>query len=119
MSDELIGDPSLLRNFGQVMAALEEGRFNRDITDAFRELIGTLTDNPSGKAKGKLALQIAVSIDNGIVEIAGDFKVTAPKLVRGYSVFWPTPEGNLMRRNPNEPELPLSDVIVPSPRGLA
>ena len=119
MSDEPTSDPNQLRNFGLVMAALEDGRFQRDLSESFRELVKGLEDHPAGKAKGKVALQLSVSIADGIVEITGDYKVTAPKLARGRSVFWTTPEGNLTRRNPNQPDLPFRDVTVPSPRGLA
>lgn len=119
MSDESTPDHSILRNFGAFFAALEDGRFNRDVSDAFRELIGTLTDHPSGKAKGFLTFTIAFIADDGIVEATGDYKVKAPKLARGRSVFWATPENNLSRRNPNQPDLPFRDVSVPSGRGLA
>lgn len=115
MSDET----GILRNFGQFLASLEDGRFNRDVSDAQRELIQALNNLPGGKGKGTIALTLNFSLDGGVVEVTTDYKVKAPKLARGRSVFWATPENNLTQRNPAQIEMPFRDVTVPSARGLA
>lgn len=112
-------DPSAVRNFSTLFAALEDGRFNREVTDALRDLTAALNDAPGGAAKGSLTFTLNFKLDGGVMEVAGDYKVKAPKLARGRSVFWVTPDNNLTRRNPNQPDLPFREVTVPSARGLA
>ena len=74
----------------------------------------------TGKAKGSLSLEIAFELRDGVIEVVADFKAKAPKLARGRSIFWATPDNNLTKRNPRQPDLPFRDVSVPrAASGLA
>jgi len=115
-------DPTVPRTFGQFVSSLEDGRLDASLADALRDLVADLHEravNSGGKANGKISLSIDLKMEGGIVEAAADFSVKAPKLKRGRSIFWATPENNLTRRNPSQADLPFRDVNVPSARGLA
>lgn len=115
-------DPNTARNFGQILATLQDGKMHADLSDASRDLIARMEEaaiNAGGKSKGKLTITLDYKVEGGVVEIMGDFAVKAPKLARGRSIFWMTPENNLTRRNPAQPDLPFRDVSVPAARNLA
>ena len=115
-------DPTVPRTFGQFISTLEDGRLDASLSEALRDLVADLHDaalTAGGKAGGKISISIAFNMEGGMVEAACDFSVKAPKLKRGRSIFWATPENNLTRRNPAQQDLPFRDVSVPSARGLA
>lgn len=115
-------DPSTTRSFAQFLASLEDGRLHGDLSDGMRELVEKLHDaaiNAGGIAKGKLAVTLDFVLKGGVVEVTAEYSLKAPKLARGRSIFWATPENNLTRRNPHQPDLPFRDVSVPAARNLA
>ena len=93
------------RSVAVLLPQLEEGAFNAEVSDQFRDLIARMRDhgiNGNGRAKGKLAITIDVTLDDGVFELRADFKVTAPKSRRGRSVFWATDGNNLTPENPKQ-----------------
>ena len=115
-------DPTITRSFAQFLAAIDDGRLHGDLSDDLRDLIAKLHDaaqNSGGKAKGELNIKLLVSMYGGLVEVTADHAVKAPKLKRGRTLFWATPENNLTRRNPAQPDLPFRDVTVPRASALA
>jgi hypothetical protein len=115
-------DPTITRTFAQFLAQVEDGRLHGDLSDGIRELIEKLHDaavNAGGIARGKLSVSFDFLIKGGVVEVTADYAVKAPKLARGRSIFWATPENNLTRRNPAQPDLPFRDVNVPAARNIA
>lgn len=112
----------ITRSFAQFLAQVEDGRLHGDLSDGIRELIEKLHDaavNSGGMAKGKISVSFDFLLKGGVVEVTADFALKAPKLARGRSIFWATPENNLTRRNPAQPDLPFRDVSVPAARSLA
>lgn len=117
-----MSDDSTARNFAQVLAAIEDGHFHGDLSDKLRDVVGDLENaamQRGGKAAGTLTLTLKLSLEGGIMEISGDISTKVPKPKRGRSIFYVTPENNLSRRDPKQPDLPLRDVSVPGARGLA
>lgn len=115
-------DPTITRSFAQFLSQVEDGRLHGDLSDGIRELIDKLHEaavNGGGMAKGKLSVSFDFLLKGGVVEVTADFALKAPKLARGRSIFWATPENNLTRRNPAQPDLPFRDVSVPAARNLA
>lgn len=105
------------RTFAMLVADVEDGQLNGDMTDVVQDLIAKMNDaamSKSGKAKGKLVVTLNFELDGGIFTITSDHKVTVPKMARMKSVFWCTPENNLSRRNPSQHELELRDVSAPN-----
>lgn len=101
------------RNFGQLVAEHEDGRFHNAASDALHELLLRIRDAAGlrgGNAKGTLTIKLEIEQEDGNIEITAEITSKAPKLRRGRSIYWMTPEGHLTRGNPNQPELPLRDV---------
>jgi uncharacterized lipoprotein YbaY len=103
------------------IAESEDGRLHSDLTDALQELVEALREaaQRTGKAAGKLDISFALKFDDGIVETIADFKVKAPKLARGRTIFWATHDNQLTKRNPAQPDLPFRDVSVPRSGAIA
>jgi hypothetical protein len=103
------------RNFAQFLTEQEDGRYHAALTTALEEFLDQLHEAAGlrgGQAKGKMTLVFDFEIDGGVVEVTADHSVKAPRLKRGKSVFWLTPENRLSRTNPHQPELPLRDVTA-------
>ncbi len=103
------------RTFGVFLGDIEDGRLHNDLTDALRDLVAQMHEaqGRTGKSSGSLAITLAFKLEDGIIEVVADYKAKAPKLARGRSIFWATPENNLTKRNPAQPDLPFRDVSVP------
>jgi len=102
------------RNFGQFVAEHEDGRFHAAATDVFHATLVAVRDAAmlkGGIAKGKLTLTLDIEMDGENIEIIADLVAKVPKLKRGRSIWWLTPQGHLCRSNPSQPELPLRDVM--------
>lgn len=117
-----MSDPSTIaRTFTSLVAQLEDGRLDRDLSRAIEEMVEALEDVSSstgGKAKGVLTLKIEFDYDDGLIDVGGEISTKTPKWKRGRSIFWPTPEHHLTRRNPAQPDLPFRDVNAPPTRTI-
>lgn len=101
------------RNFGQLVAEHEDGRFQASATDTLDEVIAQVVEAATmrgGTAKAAMTVKFEFTVVGETVEIVADITTKVPKLKRGRSIFWTTPEGKLCRTNPAQPELPLRDV---------
>ena len=92
---------TLLQNHRLGGALNELGQALRTVADAAQ-----LTGKPGG-----ITLKIAIAPTNsGAVEILDDIKVTMPKAEKEGSLFFVGEDGNLLRNNPNQLEMPLRAV---------
>ena len=92
---------TLLQNHRLGGALNELGQALRTVADAAQ-----LTGKPGG-----ITLKIAIAPTNsGAVEILDDIKVTMPKAEKTGSLFFVGEDGNLLRNNPNQLEMPLRAV---------
>jgi hypothetical protein len=101
------------RNFGQFVAEHEDGRFHKASSDALHEVLLAVREAAgirNGAAKAEMTIKLTVELDEDTVEITADITKKLPKLKRGKSIYWITPEGHLARSNPNQRELDLRDV---------
>ncbi|RVT99067.1 hypothetical protein EOD42_02880 [Rhodovarius crocodyli] len=115
-------DPNTLNSFAIALATFEDGRLNRDLTKIQEEVLEAIVEAAGlngGKAKGEITIALTYKAEGGVMQITGDIKTKTPKLARGHSVFWLTPENKLSTRNPRQADLPFSDVTVPRAHGLA
>ena len=88
------------RPFADTLTSLRYGTLSDDLTKALNELTTKCAD--TGK-QGSLTLKLVLKPGNGgQIEISDDIKVTTPKEVKGSSIFWATPEGNLTRDDPKQ-----------------
>ena len=92
---------TLLQNHRQGGALNELGQALRTVADAAQ-----LTGKPGG-----ITLKVAITPTNsGAVEILDDIKITMPKAEKEGSLFFVGEDGNLLRNNPNQLEMPLRAV---------
>ncbi|MCB8880097.1 hypothetical protein ACELLULO517_07610 [Acidisoma cellulosilytica] len=83
-----------------------------EMSDALQELVAAVTEEGKG---GKLTVTITVKPmgrDSGALEVACDIKAAPPKKTPGTSVFFPTPENNLVRQDPRQQSLELREISV-------
>jgi hypothetical protein len=110
-------DPNTARSFAAFLPLVENGQLHGDLSEELRDLVAELhnaAQENSGKAKGKLALTLSFKLEDGIVEVTGDYSVALPKKTRGRSIFWATPDNYLTQQNPRQrdmfPDVTAADV---------
>ncbi len=113
-----------VRSVGTFIAEVEDGELHADLTRALQSLIAELHEGRAAgvsRAAGKLAVTFDFVLADGVVEVRADIASKTPKRPRGRSIFWVTPENNLSRRNPRQPDLPFRDVnaSVGAPRTVS
>jgi hypothetical protein len=87
---------------------LESGGLLDELSDSQHRLIDAI--RLAGKG-GELVIKLAYKPDGrGQMNIKADIKVNEPKMSRGTSLFFLTPEGNLTRRDPRQQDLALRPV---------
>jgi hypothetical protein len=108
-----------VRSFGTFIAEVEDGELHADLSRQLQVLIAELHEGRAvGQARvvGRLTVSFDFVLADGMVEVRADIVSKTPKRPRGRSIFWATPENNLTRRNPRQPDLPFRDVnSVPGP----
>ena len=107
------------RPFLDFLREHRNGVTHDELSDALQELVAAVT--AEGKV-GKLTLTISVKPlgkSDGL-EVAADVKVAAPKPTAGVSIFFPTPENNLVRSDPRQQALELREITpATAHRGIA
>ena len=103
---------NIVRGFGPLLGQLEDGQLIVDLGESLADLNKKLArvSDAQGKATGKLVLELALSAENGTVEIKSTIKVTDPKTARLKSILWQTKDGHFSSGNPKQTKLPLRDV---------
>lgn len=67
------------KSFAVTLAALEGGAFNDALSREAQELIGDMSNHAQtfgGNAKGKIAINLDITLKNGIFEIVAEKKIT-------------------------------------------
>lgn len=103
-----------LSTFSQLLGALNDGELHQDMSEDMREMVAKLHDHArehGGKPSATMTLTVEMKLDGGLIMVKAEAKTKLPKSERARSVFWATPENNLSRRNPRQPDLPgIRDV---------
>lgn len=93
---------------------LRDGRFLDDLSTELNELVRAVREtDKAGEITIKLIVK-PVNNDATSVTVTDTLKVKEPKLQRA-TLFFTTPESNLSRRDPRQPEIP--GLIDASARG--
>jgi hypothetical protein len=95
------------------------GATHAELTEAMRAL--TLAVGEERRA-GKITLTITLKplAKGDGLEAHADVKLAAPAPVPGVSIFYPTPEGNLVRQDPRQQSMELREIgPAEAHRGLA
>lgn len=97
--------------FTDVLGEIEGGQFLRDITEAIYNVSFAVRETRKA-GEIKLVLKLTPT-GKGSVEIAATYDTKEPEHDRPSTTFFMTPDGTLMRNDPNQPRLPLREVETP------
>lgn len=89
------------------------------LSDKLQELVAAVMQEGKG---GTLTLKIGVKPmgKNDGLEVAASIDVKAPKETPGTSIFFPTPENNLVRQDPRQQAMELREITpATAHRGIA
>ncbi len=94
------------KGFNVFLAAIENGKTHDDLSKELQKLVGHLVDHQhkfgNKVVNGTITLKVALKLDQGVFSVSPEIKVSKPEEPRGRSIFWPTPENNLVESNPNQ-----------------
>lgn len=97
-----------MTNFSDVLGSLEGGITFNQVNDKLAELVQAVMHN---RKAGEVHVSLKVT-PNGekAVSVVATIKAKIPEGARGVTTFYATHDGTLLRRDPNQPELPLREV---------
>lgn len=95
--------------FTDVLGELEGGDVLQDLTAALYDVVRAVMDvrKPGGI---KIAIKVTPT-GKGSVELDTKFEVVEPKHDRSSTTFFVANDGSLLRNDPNQPRLPLREVM--------
>ena len=110
----------MYQNFAAVLGALENGAAHARVSSLLRDLVQACVDDDAtgGKGSGKLAIELSITAERGVVSIRHALKVKEPIQRAGVTIFYPTPDGNLAAQDPRQAILPLRSVEEPTTRAI-
>lgn len=106
-----------IRNFAQLVAALEDGVLLAELSEKLHTLVAELQsahERLGGKQTGSLALSVELTYRDQVFDVKADYKIKPPKAVRGRTILWAMAEQGLSRANPKQFPLPLRQVESPA-----
>lgn len=93
-----------IRPFTDVLRDMRFGETLDELSEEFNKLVQAVENTGRG---GQLTLQIKLKPSAaGAVELTDLVKVSLPPPQKGTSLFFATPEGNLVRNDPRQTEIP-------------
>lgn len=95
--------------FTDTLGEIENGAFLRELTEKIYEVVRA-TQEVRKPGAMKITLKI-LPTGRGSVEIDAKMDATVPEHDRPSTTFFVTPEGTMMRNDPNQPRLPLAEVV--------
>lgn len=106
------GEPTAARKtFTAFLHEQRGGVLHAELTDELAKLVAKVSEHEKG---GTLTLKITVKPEaDGAVKVSDEIAVKAPRPAARPSLFFTDSAGNLSRRNPRQPELPLREVQTP------
>lgn len=125
MPDDITPQDTL--DFAHMLKGLGSGSFNDDATSELIDLVKTMRANAASlggaKQKGKLKVEIALTLENGLMIVDPKMSVTTPTIARQITIMYPTLDGRLSKQPDNgaQQRLALSsakDVSTPDLRAV-
>ncbi len=97
------------RPFMDFLREHRNGSTHDDLSDALQDLVAAVTaENKMGTLTLKIAIKPAGN--SGALEVAADVKTTPPKSAPGVSIFFASPENNLIRTDPRQTTMELREI---------
>lgn len=104
MQDHIEGRP-----FTDVLGELENGYLLKEITAKVYEIVRAVRET---RKPGSLKLAIKITpTGRGSVELDAKIDGAVPEHDRPTTTFFMSPDGTLLRNDPNQPRLPLREVM--------
>lgn len=97
------------RSFHDFLREHRSGATQVELADALNKLVGAVIDE--GKA-GSMTFIVSLKPvgKSGGLEVSAEVKVKPPKPTAGVSIFFATPENNLVRQDPRQQALELREI---------
>ncbi len=107
--DPAAGERPATKPFALFLQETREGALHAELSERLAEITqAALTHGRKGSLT--LSITVAPNKDGVTLTVSDDLKVKLPEGDRGAAVFWADEHGNLSRRNPRQPELPLQGL---------
>ena len=94
------------KSFSMFLNALENGKTHDDLSKHLQELVADMINHQmtfgNKVVNGSLSIGLDLKLDDGVFTVHNNIKVTKPKRPRGKSIFWATPDNNLIQENPHQ-----------------
>lgn len=97
------------RPFADFLRDHRNGLTHEELSEALNTLVGAVNEERRG---GTLTFTVAVKPmgkSDGL-EVSADIKLTPPKPAPGVSIFFSTPENNLVRQDPRQQAMDLREI---------
>lgn len=96
------------RPFLDYLREHRSGLTHAELSEAMQQLVAAVVEERKG---GEITLKIVVKPQgDGAVMVTDEVKVKLPKPSKGGSLFFVTPENNLVRQDPRQSNLPLAEI---------
>jgi len=101
------------RSITDTLRHVDGGVFLSKLSDELAELVRAVDNTERG---GKLVIELSVKKmgRSSALVVAGKSKLQKPAAAPLETIFFSTPEGNLLTKDPAQTELPLTVVEVPA-----
>lgn len=97
------------RPFTDVLGELENGYLLKELTSKVYEIVRAVRET---RKPGALKLAVKISpTGRGSVELDAKIDANVPEHDRPTTTFFMSPDGTLLRNDPNQPRLPLREVV--------
>jgi hypothetical protein len=95
------------RHVPEILGLIERGDFAAECSEEFSDLVTDLADHAGakGKAKGKITIEIDVTVEGRTISLAGSYKVKKPARYKSETHFWKTDEGAIVTEDPRQQSL--------------
>ena len=100
---------STARPFHDFLREHRGGVSHNELSDSLQELVAAVTAEGKG---GTLTFKITVKPagKSGGLEVSDDIKVAAPRPTKSASIFFASPENNLVRQDPRQTTMELREI---------
>lgn len=97
------------RPFQDLLREHRNGMTHDELSDALNELVTAVTEE---KRAGSLTFTVSIKPygKDGALEVSADVKVKPPKKTPGSSIFYVSPENNLLREDPRQTKMELREI---------
>ena len=98
------------RAFHDFLREHRQGVTHDELSDALQELVAAVSD---AEKPGTLTFTITIKpTKSGALEVSDSIKTKLPKLPKSSSLFFVSPENNLIREDPKQHRLNLQEINV-------